>query len=82
MMHTKERKMRPHITFEFNTREFVASHATEPKGRGSWAFEFGNRAPVFTPSMTYGDAKKWIKEHIRSVAHPEFEGHVEINVCP
>lgn len=28
-----------------NTSEFVFSHGREPKGRGSWAFGFGERNP-------------------------------------
>ena len=71
------------------SRDKVADHSwlsktrsRLPKGRGSWAFEFNGREPVFAPSMTYGDAKKWIKEHIRSEAPADFKGCVVVNVCP
>lgn len=68
------------ITFDFNTAEFCTAHGKEPRGRGSWAFAFEGREPVFSPSMTYAEAKRWIKEHICSVAPAEFYGCVLIDV--
>lgn len=49
----------------FDTRQFVLSHGREPRGRGSWAFDSDRRGndPVFSPSMTYQDAKKWAANH-------------------
>jgi hypothetical protein len=49
---------------------FVRSHMKAPRGRGSWAFSINDaNAPiadvVFTPSMTYADAKVWIKAWFR-----------------
>jgi len=46
---------------EFCTRGYVNSHGREPRGYGSWAFDFGG-GPVFAPASTYTDAKKWAKE--------------------
>jgi hypothetical protein len=54
---------------EFVTDLFEISHGKKPKGRGSWAFCPWEHArandyldhTVFSPSMTYGDAKKWAK---------------------
>jgi hypothetical protein len=70
------------ISVDFSTREFRFSHGKEPKGYGSWAFEFEGRGPVWAPTSTYAEAKKWIKEHIRSVAPAGFVGIVNVNVLP
>lgn len=45
---------------QFTTGAYVRSHMKEPKGRGSWAFEFeGCKDAWFTPgSLTLGEAKK------------------------
>lgn len=54
------------IKFYFYTGKFYNSHLREPKGRGSWAFEDDYTEKTrFSPSMTYADAKKWIKAEIR-----------------
>ena len=50
---------------------FVRSHMRNPSGRGSWAFSLQPyprdvcKDVVFTPSMTYADAKTWIKAWFR-----------------
>lgn len=53
---------------EFDTSPFYRSHRKEPKGYGSWAFGPDYNADVseclFSPSMTYTQAKKWVKEQI------------------
>jgi hypothetical protein len=70
--------------FEFNTRQFEFSHGRAPKGRGSWAFavrDLGGE-PIFTPSMTYAEAKMWIKNHVRPQVPAEFVGTVTIHVLP
>ena len=52
--------------YDFNTSPWFASHGSPPRGRGSWAFSFVRdyhdvlTEVCFTPSMTYGEAKKWI----------------------
>lgn len=45
---------------EFTTRPFLLSHMKEPKGRGSWAFEFEDSPePWFAPNgLTLTEAKK------------------------
>ena len=54
---------------EFNTTEYVSSHAKNPRGRGSWFFEVeavdafeveSGTKHWFTPSMTFTQAKAWI----------------------
>jgi hypothetical protein len=47
---------------EFNTRPFFRSHMREPRGFGSWAFEFEDSPDAwFAPTSTYADAKKAAK---------------------
>lgn len=51
------------MTVHFDTSPFTRSHGTEPRGRGSWAFADnarGDRA-VFSPSMTFAEARRWMK---------------------
>lgn len=72
------------MMFEFNTRLWVFSHGRAPKGRGSWAFsvpDLGGET-FFSPSMTYADAKTWIKNHVRPHVPEDFTGTVRINVLP
>lgn len=52
----------------FDTSEFQRSHLRTPRGRGSWAFTFGNRTPnndlsdvLFSPSGTFTEAKAWAR---------------------
>lgn len=52
----------------FTTTEFEWAHGRRPRGRGSWAFRpYDDRdfdSFVFSPSMTYSEAKKWVvREH-------------------
>jgi hypothetical protein len=48
---------------EFDTREYEASHGQKPRGRGSWAFQVEDDIlPVFSPSMTYTEAKRWVRQ--------------------
>jgi hypothetical protein len=51
---------------DFCTRPFFRSHMREPRGFGSWAFAPTAEAPmeqvVFSPSMTFTAAKKWVRE--------------------
>lgn len=71
--------------FEFNVRSFVFSHGRAPKGRGSWAFmvpDVWRREIKFSPSMTYTEAKVWIKNQVRSHLPEDFVGSVRIEVLP
>jgi hypothetical protein len=56
------------LDIEFNTIEFVKSHGCAPRGRGSWAFSSERNGPIenvlFSPSMTYAEAKKWARAEI------------------
>ena len=62
------------ITFE--TTPFELSHGRSPRGRGSWAFcPFHLRNAndyidhtLFSPSMTYAEAKRWMKAHPQAAA--------------
>lgn len=50
------------MTATFHTAEYELSHGRKPRGRGSWAFYVdGDELPVFSPSMTYTDAKRWVR---------------------
>jgi hypothetical protein len=68
--------------FEFNTTPFVWSHGRAPKGRGSWAFRVRDLSaePVFSPSMSFTEAKAWIKNRIRPEVPEGFAGVVVIEV--
>lgn len=70
------------MTIEFSTREFRLSHSKEPRGYGSWAFQFEGREIIWAPTSTYADAKKWARAEVRKVAPANYAGHVVINVCP
>jgi hypothetical protein len=79
---------------EIDDSPFVRSHMKGPKGYGSWAFSL-ERNPrdvckdvVFTPAMTYSDAKVWIKAWFRDqqaagqFPSPGNLGYVEIYAQP
>ena len=47
---------------KINTTEYELSHGHTPRGRGAWAFQVdGTNTTVWTPSMTYTAAVKWIR---------------------
>lgn len=48
------------MRIEFNTTQYEFSHGKQPRGRGSWAFEFEDSPDAwFAPgSLTIGEAKK------------------------
>jgi hypothetical protein len=59
------------MTVEFNTREYFKSHAREPRGRGMWAFSLsthGDGTIEWSPSMTYGEARRWARSHFKALA--------------
>lgn len=57
---------------DIDNSPFVRSHMRNPSGRGSWAFSLQANPRdvltdvVFTPSMTYSDAKVWVKAWFRA----------------
>jgi hypothetical protein len=63
------------VLVEIDDSDYVRSHMSTPKGRGSWAFatDAASRrdaaAPsmIWTPSMTYSDAKVWAKAKARDM---------------
>ena len=74
--------MKNKLKIHFETIEFENSHGRAPRGRGCWAFADNRKGenPIFTPySMTYKDAKKWLKESFENLAHT-FEPNTEIFV--
>lgn len=68
------------MKIEFNTAKFVFSHGKEPKGRGSWAFAFEGLEPIFSPSMTYAEAKAWARGKVKAVAPAGYAGTVIVDV--
>jgi hypothetical protein len=70
------------IRVSFDTAPFVSSHAREPRGRGSWAFSFEGREPIFSPSMPLAEAKRWAAEQVRAAAPAGFSGTVVVAVLP
>ena len=59
-------------SIDIDPSPFYRSHLRNPSGRGSWAFSLQSnprdvlKDVVFTPSMTYADAKVWIKAWFRA----------------
>lgn len=55
---------------DISTRRYELNYAKTPRGRGSWAFIVIDGScnkeveTVFTPSLTYSDAKVWIRAYI------------------
>ncbi len=54
---------------EISTREFVFEHGREPKGRGSWAFDFG-RGPEWIASLMNADERARVERAHQN--HPTF----------
>lgn len=57
----------------FDTSPYENSYMQPPRGRGSWAFAFVRRNAqlddmIWSPSMTYGEAKRWVRDAIRGTA--------------
>lgn len=62
------------IRVSFDTRAFYASHGTNPKGRGGWAFALTYCPKIedvyFAPGcLTYSEAKAWATAMIREKAY-------------
>jgi hypothetical protein len=70
------------IRVSFDDSPFVRSHMTAPRGRGSWAFSFEGREPIFSPSMTLGEAKKWAREQVKAAAPAGYAGQVVVSILP
>jgi len=66
---------------EFDTTEFFRTYARQPKGYGGWAFEFEGMEPVFAPSSTYADARKWVIAQVRAAAPANYAKLVVVTVC-
>jgi len=74
---------RPALHIEFDTRSYVRSHGREPRGTGSWAFEFNDEAAThWVPgSRTYTEAKKYIKALVLANAAEHLEAAI-ITILP
>lgn len=61
--------MKTSTTIDIDPSDYVRSHMTQPRGRGSWAFLIGDSdlPMIWTPSMTYADAKVWAKACVRDM---------------
>lgn len=56
----------------FDTADYKRSHGKEPRGTGQWAFRAGMHTEfVFSPSMSYADAKKWVREQFPTATYFE-----------
>jgi hypothetical protein len=66
---------------QFHTAQYRRSQMTEPRGRGSWAFAVAGQT-LFSPSMTYGEAKKWARERVREIAAGTKAAIVYVDVLP
>lgn len=63
----------------FSTREFFRSHGKEPRGRGSWAFQVEDTTKVvFSPSMTFSEAKAWMRKQVAAARNE----NVYVDVLP
>jgi len=73
------------MEIEFNTYTFQASHGKAPRGRGSWAFSLdraGRDHLIFSPSMTYGEAKRWAREEYKRLAAGAELDFIQVYVQP
>jgi len=70
--------------FKFDPSAFLTGHMQAPRGRGSWAFSLEERPDdvVFSPSMTYSEARKWAVEHFSKVVPADWTETVYVNVLP
>lgn len=70
----------------FDNSQYKRSHMKDPRGYGSWAFSVPSvpamRDPVFAPTSTFADAKKWMAAKVRAAAPADFHGHVYVDVLP
>lgn len=70
------------MRIEFNDTQYQFSHGRTPRGRGSWAFEIRGLDGIhFSPSMTYGEAKRWMREQAKQVV-PAGAAVVRVEVLP
>jgi hypothetical protein len=82
--------MAARLLLKFDTGEYEFSHGHKPRGRGSWAFDFGaKRTPdglenLFWTRGTYGEAKRQARAFARWLAEGLDDGHLvcfRVMVC-
>jgi len=63
------------VARRFNTDEYEFNHGARPRGRGTWAFGFGEREPAepFYVSALYSEAKR---EALREAKRRGFSGMI------
>lgn len=66
----------------FDPMPYIRSHGRAPRGRGSWAFAFEGREPIFSPSMTLAEAKRWAAAQVRAAAPAGYDRDVVVEVLP
>jgi hypothetical protein len=70
------------MVFQFDTRAYQWTHGRAPKGWGTWAFQVpGLAGPIWAPASNYGEAKVWLRRHVRALAPPGFVGTIMVEVC-
>jgi hypothetical protein len=81
--------MSKHTTvIDIDDSDYRRSHMTSPRGRGSWAFQIGGSSlpMIWTPSMTYADAKVWAKAAVRQMiaagAIPASVSYIDLRTQP
>jgi len=54
---------------DVDANDFIRSHGVPPRGWGTWAFDVkgSTLGLLWTPAMTYSDAKVWIKAKVRAL---------------
>jgi hypothetical protein len=68
------------LNIEFSATQYRFNHGKNPSGYGLWAFAEQGGPEIFAPySMTLTEAKKWFKQHLKSMS---VEGSFLITVCP
>lgn len=70
----KRRKPHAAVSIEFNTTSYEMAHGHKPRGRGTWAF-FPTREQrivdgIWSPSMTYSEAKRWARQRMVDAGKP------------
>lgn len=63
----------------FDTKSFQVAHSKQPRGYGSWMFQFEGREVTFH-SSTYGEAKRKCVAAVEAVAPAGYVGCVVVEV--
>ena len=72
------------VTVDFDTTQYEFAHGRQPRGRGGWAFQEGDRrstSPLFWANGTYSEAKRQAREHFTAMARAAEATYVQVQVC-